>query len=276
MESTILQSIPSALATGDILLELSYLVAALLFVFGLKKLSHPETARNGNLWAAAGMLLAMVTTALLHKNADGETIKLTNLLVIVLAILVGAVVGWIMSHRVKMTAMPQLVSLFNATGGAASALVGLLEYPNAVAGNYGSIAVTVLGLVIGAVAFSGSIIAYGKLDGKVKDLRLSALTYINLLMLVAVVVVSVLLVVSTQQPSDMIWANLGIVCNRIGVWRIVRYAYWRSRYACCNIIIKRFNRDSCYHGGFYLPKSSYDIRRNFCGCCGYDSYLTDV
>jgi H+-translocating NAD(P) transhydrogenase subunit beta len=87
MESTILQSIPSALATGDILLELSYLVAALLFVFGLKKLSHPETARNGNLWAAAGMLLAMVTTALLHKNADGETIKLTNLLVIVLAIL---------------------------------------------------------------------------------------------------------------------------------------------------------------------------------------------
>ena len=206
MESTILQSIPSALATGDILLELSYLVSALLFVFGLKKLSHPETARNGNLWAAAGMLLAMVTTALLHKNADGETIKLTNLLVIVLAILVGAVVGWIMSHRVKMTAMPQLVSLFNATGGAASALVGLLEYPNAVAGNYGSIAVTVLGLVIGAVAFSGSIIAYGKLDGKLKDLRLSALTYINLLMLVAVVVVSVLLVVSTQQPSDMIWA----------------------------------------------------------------------
>lgn len=206
MESTILQSIPSALATGDILLELSYLVAALLFVFGLKKLSHPETARNGNLWAAAGMLLAMVTTALLHKNADGETIKLTNLLVIVLAILVGAVVGWIMSHRVKMTAMPQLVSLFNATGGAASALVGLLEYPNAVAGNYGSIAVTVLGLVIGAVAFSGSIIAYGKLDGKVKDLRLSALTYINLLMLVAVVVVSVLLVISTQPPSDMMWA----------------------------------------------------------------------
>jgi H+-translocating NAD(P) transhydrogenase subunit beta len=206
MESTILQTIPSALATGDILLELSYLVAALLFVFGLKKLSHPETARNGNLWAAAGMLLAMITTALLHKNAAGDSIKLVNLFVILLAVSVGAVVGWIMSRRVKMTAMPQLVSLFNATGGAASALVGLLEYPNAVAGNYGSIAVTVLGLIIGAVAFSGSVIAYGKLDGKVKDLRFSALTYINLLMLVALIAVSVLLVISTQQPSDMLWA----------------------------------------------------------------------
>ena len=99
---------------GDTLLELSYLIAALLFVVGLKKLSHPETARKGNLWAFGGMALAMITTLLLHRNSAGEGISLTNIWIILAAIGVGAAIGWMVARKVKMTAMPQLVSLFNA------------------------------------------------------------------------------------------------------------------------------------------------------------------
>jgi len=191
---------------GDTLLELSYLIAALLFVFGLKLLSHPETARRGNLWAAGGMGLAMITTLLLHKNAEGAGITLTNVWIILAAIGVGAAIGWMVARRVKMTAMPQLVSLYNATGGGASMLVALLEYPAAQAGNIGSILVTVLGLIIGAIAFSGSLIAFGKLDGRVGDIMKPFMTYLNLVLLIATLAMGVFVVVSPNPPAEMLWA----------------------------------------------------------------------
>ncbi len=191
---------------GDSLLELSYLIAALLFVYGLKLLSHPETARRGNLWAAAGMGLAMFTTIVLHKDANGTGISLTNIWIIMAAIGVGAVIGWIIARKIKMTGMPQLVSIYNATGGAASALVALLEYPNAIAGDVGSILVTVLGLIIGAVAFSGSMIAYGKLDGKVGDIMKPFMTYINLVLLALTLGFGAYIIISPNPPVEMIWA----------------------------------------------------------------------
>ncbi len=191
---------------GDSLLELSYLVAALLFVVGLKMLSHPESARRGNLYAFGGMALAMLTTLLLHRDDNGSNISLTNIWIILAAIGVGSAIGWIIARKVKMTAMPQLVSLYNATGGAASALVALLEYPKALTGDVGSILVTVLGLIIGAVAFSGSMIAYGKLDGKVGDVMKPFMTYINLLLLVLTLGLGVYITVSPNPPDEMIWA----------------------------------------------------------------------
>jgi H+-translocating NAD(P) transhydrogenase subunit beta len=191
---------------GSSILELSYLVAALLFVVGLKMLSHPETARRGNLWAFGGMALAMITTILLHKDSEGRGIALTNIWIIMAAIGVGAAIGWTIARKVKMTAMPQLVSFYNATGGAASALVALLEYPNAVAGNVGSILVTVLGLIIGAVAFSGSMVAYGKLDGKVKDIMKPFMTYLNLALLIMTLAMGVYIVASPNPPAEMSWA----------------------------------------------------------------------
>ncbi len=191
---------------GDSLLELSYLIAALLFVYGLKLLSHPDTARRGNLWAAGGMGLAMITTLLFHKNGAGESISLANALVILVFIGLGSAIGWIVARKVKMTAMPQLVSIYNATGGAASMLVALLEYPNAIAGDVGSILVTVLGLVIGAIAFSGSLIAYGKLDGKVGDIMKPFMTYLNLFLLLVTIVLSVYIIISPNEPSSLLWA----------------------------------------------------------------------
>ncbi len=189
--------------TGNALLEMSYLIAALLFVFGLKLLSHPETARRGNLWAAGGMGLAMLTTLLLHKDNTGAGIPLANAILVLIFIGLGATIGWIVARKVKMTAMPQLVSLYNATGGAASMLVALLEYPAAKAGDVQSILVTVLGLIIGAVAFSGSMIAYGKLDGRVGDIMKPFMTYLNLVLLAATLGLGIYIIASPNPPAEM-------------------------------------------------------------------------
>jgi len=187
------------ITNGDIILEFIYLVSALFFVVGLKLLSSPDSARRGNLWAAAGMLMAMIATMILHRNADGEGIKLTNLGIILAAIAVGGVFGAVVARRIKMTAMPQLVSFFNATGGAASALVALIEYSNP---ENQSTLVTLLGLVIGSIAFSGSMIAYAKLNGNIKDIFSKWMTYINLLIL-AVVVGLLLYVLFGGAPVDV-------------------------------------------------------------------------
>lgn len=173
---------------GDVILEFSYLVAAILFVIGLKLMSHPESAKRGNLWAAFGMILAMITTLFLHRDAAGNSISLTNALVIVAAIAFGSIIGTFIARRIKMTEMPQLVSVFNATGGAASALVALMEYSNPA---NESALVTLLGLVIGTIAFSGSMIAYGKLDGKVGDIFAKWTTYFNLFLLAVIVAIMV-------------------------------------------------------------------------------------
>lgn len=191
---------------GGTLLELSYLLAALFFVIGLKLLSHPESARKGNLYAATGMGLAIITTLLLHKNAQGAGIPMVNVWIILAALGVGSAIGWMIALKIKMTAMPQLVSFYNATGGAASALVALLEFPNADMNNLGSVLVTILGLVIGSIAFSGSMIAYGKLDGKVGDIFSGMMTYVNIFLLLVVVALSVFIMTSTQTPEQLSWA----------------------------------------------------------------------
>src|SRR4030042_2526520 len=118
------------ITTGDIILEFSYLLSAILFVIGLKLMSHPETGRRGNIWAGAGMLLVIVTTLLLHKDESGNQIKAANVIIILVSIAIAGIWSSVVAKRIKMTAMPQFVSFFNATGGAASALVSLVEYSN--------------------------------------------------------------------------------------------------------------------------------------------------
>lgn len=184
--------------TGTIILDLSYLIAAIMFVIGLKFMSHPESSKKGNFWAASGMLLAMVTTLLLHKDSAGNNISLQNAILIIIVISLGTVVGAIIARRVKMTAMPQLVSLYNATGGLASALVAFLEFSP----GGSSMLVTILGLVIGSIAFSGSMVAYGKLDGKIGDWFNSAMTYINLFILIVIIAGTAYLAISKNTFMD--------------------------------------------------------------------------
>ena len=170
------------LANGT--LEITYVIASVLFIFGLKMLSHPETARRGNTLAAIGMVMAIITTILFHKK-DGEHIK--NIPFILSAIAIGTVIGWIIARRVKMTAMPQLVSFFNGMGGAAAALISMMEFPHisseliAKSGMAnGHVLAILLGLMIGTISWAGSMIAFGKLDGWIGDMRIKAMKYVNL------------------------------------------------------------------------------------------------
>ena len=185
-------------------LEISYVIASILFILGLKKLSHPDTARAGNLWAAAGMTAAILFTILFHKTKaeDGTYEGIHNLGWIFSALAIGTLIGWFAAKKVKMTAMPQMVSLFNGMGGACAALISLMEFPNmqnhlaeaqaAHMLNGEGIAI-LLGLMIGGVSFAGSMIAFGKLDGRIGDIKHPALRIVNLTFLIVLLVALVLI-----------------------------------------------------------------------------------
>jgi NAD(P) transhydrogenase subunit beta len=144
--------------------QLLYIGAAACFVLGLHLMNTPATARRGNQLSTGGMVLAVVVTFALIIHAD--VISATGWAVMLAGALVGGGVGLYAARSVAMTAMPQLVSVFNAVGGGAAALVGISDYVRAGAG-VGEVATvtTVLDVVIGAVTFSGSVIAAGKLQG---------------------------------------------------------------------------------------------------------------
>lgn len=138
------------------LINSSYLVAAALFIFGLKRLGSPATARSGNLLASLGMLIAIVVTLL-----DREVL---NYWMILLGIVSGSIIGGVLARTIRMTAMPQMVAVFNGLGGGASALISGAVFVSD--GSFGiDVSITImLGTLIGLVTFSGSIIAFGKLQ----------------------------------------------------------------------------------------------------------------
>src|SRR5215469_4443603 len=153
--------------------QLLYVAAAVCFVLGLHLMNSPATARRGNQVSTAGMALAIATTFALVVRAG--TVTTTGWIVMLAGILVGAGAGLYSARTVQMTAMPQLVSLFNAVGGGAAALVAVHDYvrlAGATAGVPESTTITtILDVLIGAVTFSGSIIAAGKLQVVIKLLN---------------------------------------------------------------------------------------------------------
>jgi NAD(P) transhydrogenase subunit beta len=169
---------------SNFILEISYLLGSISFILGLKMLSHPETARKGNLLAAAGMAIAILATIFFHENEAGEPIG--NLIWIFAAIGVGTFAGYLMAMKVKMTAMPQMVSLFNGMGGACAAIISIVEYTSHPSHDVGFLAIAFLGLMIGSVSFSGSMVAYGKLDGKINDWRSNAVRMFNNVLLAGI------------------------------------------------------------------------------------------
>jgi NAD(P) transhydrogenase subunit beta len=181
----------SQFPAGISVLEITYILASVLFILGLKMLSHPLTARRGNMLAAVGMVLAILATILFHRK-DGQPIG--NIGWIIAAIVIGTAIGWVIAKRVKMTAMPQLVSFFNGMGGAAAALISMMEFPHvspdliAQSGMAnGHVLAILLGLVIGTVSWAGSMIAFGKLDGRIGDMRIKAMKFVNLAILTVII-----------------------------------------------------------------------------------------
>ena len=148
----------------SIALSIIYLIATITFIVGLKKLGHPETAKSGNLIAAGGMGLSIVGTIFIH---DLEVPTFIYVLIGV-AILLGSIIGWLIAIKVEMTKMPELVSLFNGFGGASAALIGFVEFSKQVDESLQAITI-IAGIIIGAITFSGSLIAWGKLNGSLKS-----------------------------------------------------------------------------------------------------------
>ena len=189
------------------LLTICYLIGSVTFILGLKMLSNPVTARKGNLIAAAGMLVAITGTIFLYE--DNGT-RLGNYIWIFGGLLIGSVIGTLAARKVKMTAMPEMVSLFNGMGGACAALISLVEFNHIskeLAVNNSSeyissiqptVLIIVLGLIIGAVSFAGSMIAWGKLNGKVKDFSFTGQNILNLLFLALALGAGVYLVIHPE------------------------------------------------------------------------------
>lgn len=221
---------------GNSMLMLAYLLASISFIVGLKMLSHPETAKKGNLIAGAGMFIAILATIFLYEE-EGQT--LGNYGWIFSGLLIGSVIGWMAAKKVQMTAMPEMVSLFNGMGGACAALISLVEFAHLqdmvnIAGAsiqvsgmlealpdewrdvlYSnkitpvSLWIIVAGLVIGSVSFAGSMIAWGKLRGKIKDIRFKGQQALSLLMLGVMMLMAVLLwwnasIIGADSESDLL------------------------------------------------------------------------
>src|SRR3990172_1699841 len=182
--------------------ELVYLVAAILFIVGLKRLSHPSTARRGNLLSAVGMLLAIGITLLDRQILSFQWI--------IIGVLVGAGLGAWMARAVAMTSMPQMVGLFNGFGGGASVLVAAGEWHRLVqpgATLDGATAVTVYAsALIGSVTFSGSVVAAGKLQEWIpgRPVLFRGQHALNLLLALGVVGVAVYLSAVAQVPAVFI------------------------------------------------------------------------
>ena len=168
------------------LLVLCYLIGSVTFIVGLKMLSNPASARNGNILAAAGMLIAILGTIFLYEE-NGQ--KLGNYTWIFAALAIGSVAGTLMAKRVQMTAMHEMVSLFNGMGGACAALISVIEFRHLVhtsdvaSIDQSSLLIIMLGLIIGTVSFAGSMIAWGKLNGSIKDFAFKGQHIINIVLL---------------------------------------------------------------------------------------------
>jgi NAD(P) transhydrogenase subunit beta len=154
----------------EILVRIAWIGAAVCFVIGLARMNSPATARNGNLVSAAGMTVAIVATAvlILTRQLSGEGISAIVWGIIIVGIVLGGGLGLYTARTVKMTAMPQLVSLFNAVGGGAAALIAIDDYLRLAGGATVRIdqhIFIVLDIIIGSITFTGSIVASGKLQG---------------------------------------------------------------------------------------------------------------
>jgi NAD(P) transhydrogenase subunit beta len=170
--------VPAA-ATLNTLMQLTYLAAAALFILGLKRMSSPVTAVSGVRWAGLGMLLATAVTLAFMAGASS-----LNLLLVIVAIAIGGIVAWISGKRVAMTDMPQMIALYNGMGGGAAAAIAALELYSGNPQNIVHLAIATVGGFIGAVSFSGSLIAFAKLQGLItRSVRFGGQKFLNLAIL---------------------------------------------------------------------------------------------
>ncbi len=183
----------------DLFIQASYFIAVILFILGIKRMSSPVTAKRGIKQAGLGMLLAVVVTFFLPG--------MSNLLLIITALFVGSLLAWISARRVAMTGMPQMVALYNGMGGGAAATIGAIalyagrDYDTVI------MSLAVLGGLIGSIAFSGSLVAYAKLEGLVsKTMRFPGQQFVNALIFLGAIGTGAALLLVEGYPTGLITA----------------------------------------------------------------------
>ena len=209
------------------ILTLSYLIASVTFILGLKMLSNPLTARKGNIIAAVGMGLAIFATIFFYQ-ADG--IKLGNYLWIFCGLLIGTIGGAISAKKVKMTAIPEMVSLFNGMGGACAALISAAEFYHIYEAHkaapqtafadvisVGTFITIAAGAIIGTISYTGSIIAWGKLNGRVKDFSFKGQHIVNMIVLGLVIICTVWAYQSTFENIVLPFLLIGFFAFIYGI-----------------------------------------------------------
>jgi NAD(P) transhydrogenase subunit beta len=180
-----------------------YIIAAVLFVFGLKGLSSPATAVRGNLLSAVGMLIAVLVTLVSREIIEYQWIAAAAVL--------GAIVGAVAAQKIAMTSMPEMVALFNGSGGVASLFVGWAALYNT--GNSTFTIVTILlSVLIGGLTFSGSVVAWGKLSEVMtsRAIVFGAQRIVNGLLLIALIYCGVMFALDPQLGSPYFFAVIGL------------------------------------------------------------------
>ena len=189
-------------------IQASYFIAAALFILGLKRMSSPVTARSGIVWAGVGMVVATLITFL--------TPGMGNFALMTVAIAVGGIAAWVTGRRVAVTDMPQMIALYNGMGGGAAGAIAAVEL---FAGDVHGAAVLTLGVlggIIGAVSFSGSLIAFAKLQGLIKrSIRFPGQNFVNIVMLAATLLAGGAIVIQGGAPH--IVAALFVLALLLGI-----------------------------------------------------------
>ncbi|MVT11605.1 NAD(P)(+) transhydrogenase (Re/Si-specific) subunit beta [Chitinophaga tropicalis] len=207
------------------MLSLIYLTGSVTFIVGLKMLSNPATARRGNAVAAAGMTLAILGTIFLYEH-NGRHLR--NYGWITAGLLIGGVIGFLSAKRVKMTAMPEMVSLFNGMGGACAALISVVEFNHMIRAFSGGVEIDHLqllivfaGLIIGAVSFAGSVIAWGKLNGNIKDITFGGQHIFNISLLAVMLILSVYVIAAQPPFTGILFALILLLSLVYGVFFVL-------------------------------------------------------
>ncbi|GAB4173059.1 MAG: NAD(P)(+) transhydrogenase (Re/Si-specific) subunit beta [Wenzhouxiangellaceae bacterium] len=197
---------------ANIVVPAAYFIAAVMFIYGLKAMASPVTARRGIIFAGAAMALAVIVT-FIHPQVTG------NGVLIIVAILLGSVAAWWTGRRVAMTDMPQMIALYNGMGGGAAAAIGTVELLAVIEGHAldaTTQTLAVAGAIIGAVAFSGSLIAFAKLQGWMRrSLRFSGQQLLNLLVMLATLLLGAMLL--SDAPSSITLALFLLAALAAGV-----------------------------------------------------------
>ena len=207
----------------ETIIQASYFVVAVIFIVGLKQMSSPVTARRGILWAGAAMVLATIVTFLAPQIINTDQAA-TNVVLIILAIALGGGYAWWSGKRVAITDMPQMIAMYNGMGGGAAATIAAVELLKAtsdasanstnIATELGSdVAILgILGAIIGTISFSGSIIAWAKLDGRLNRSKLlPAQHLVNAMLAIATVGFAISIYFSSELTPIVVFFALALV-----------------------------------------------------------------